>query len=766
MTARAWLALLAVGAVLAGVNAVAGRGSESDLDPVYQLAAWLAVGAMVAGIRINRPRAVRPWVVMTAGLALLVLGDALGARRGVLLHGDRDPSAGDAAHLLGYVLLAVSLLLLAHDRRPGDRAGRLESWIVSAGAALIFVDLLIRPSLDAGPGTTAGSIVSVAYPAGDVLLVLGLARLATAAGGRTRAGRLLLMGGALLLAADTISILLGLYATPDHRPGDLLRLLSYTAFGAAALHPTMAVLSRPTAWTAQAGPSRSRLLVVGLAALIAPALLAAEELLGAEHDRWAIVVGSVVLSALVFARMVVAVEQVEEVNRSRTELQEQLAYDAAHDSLTQLPNRARGLALTRRALARDRGADTSTAVLFIDLDGFKHVNDTLGHRSGDEVLRRVADRLRESVRGNDVAIRYGGDEFLVLLDGVGETDVALSVARRLIAGISEPITLAGNMARVGASIGVALATAGNTDAATLIHEADAAAYAAKSSGRGRAHVYDTSMRRAADRRRVLEQDLRDAIGRDELVLHFQPIVGTQSGDVEGYEALVRWERPGTGLLPPDEFLPIAEESGLIDAVDAWVLDRAASQLARWRTLFGAEAPYISVNLSPRHVARPHVVDSVAAALEHWEADPALLVVETGEAVLSDLSGSVAHLRRIRELGVRVSVDDFGAGFSSLSRFAELPVDIVKIDRRYVDVGTTPSGRLLHLMVQGAHAVGLTAVAQGVEHDVQLATLRALDCESVQGFHIARPMPAEEAEAYHRDRAADRFGGLLSRQSGS
>jgi EAL domain-containing protein (putative c-di-GMP-specific phosphodiesterase class I) len=322
------------------------------------------------------------------------------------------------------------------------------------------------------------------------------------------------------------------------------------------------------------------------------------------------------------------------------------------------------------------------------------------------------------------------------------------------------------MARVGASIGVALATAGNTDAATLIHEADAAAYAAKSSGRGRAHVYDTSMRRAADRRRVLEQDLRDAIGRDELVLHFQPIVGTQSGDVEGYEALVRWERPGTGLLPPDEFLPIAEESGLIDAVDAWVLDRAAGQLARWRRLFGAETPYISVNLSPRHVSRPHVVDSVAAALEHREADPALLVVETGEAVLSDLSGSVAHLRRIRELGVRVSVDDFGAGFSSLSRFADLPVDIVKIDRRYVDVGTTPSGRLLHLMVQGAHAVGLTAVAQGVEHDVQLATLRALDCESVQGFHIARPMPAEEAEAYHRDRAADRFGGLLSQQSGA
>jgi diguanylate cyclase (GGDEF)-like protein len=505
---------------------------------------------------------------------------------------------------------------------------------------------------------------------------------------------------------------------------------------------------------------------VGLAALIAPALLAVEELLGVEYNSWAIVVGGIALSGLVFARMVVAVDQVEEVNRSRAELQEQLAYDAAHDLLTQLPNRARGLALTRRALARDRGAGTSTAVLFIDLDGFKHINDTLGHRSGDELLRRVAARLRTSVRGDDVPIRYGGDEFLVLLDGVSDARVALSIAQRLIATVSEPTTLAGHTTRVGASIGVAIATAGNTDAATLIHEADAAAYVAKASGRGRAHVYDATMRRAADRRRVLQRELQDAIVHDELVLHYQPIIDTHSGDVEGYEALVRWERPGTGLLPPDEFLPIAEESDLIGDLDSWVLGRATEQLARWTAAFGPDAPYVSVNLSPRHVARPRVVDDVAAALEQSGADPARLVVETGEGVLSDLAGSVAHLRRIRELGVRVSLDDFGTGFSSLSRLAELPVDIVKIDRRYVDAGAAPAGRLLHLMVQGAHAVGLAAVAQGVEHEVQLATLRSLDCESVQGFHIARPMPAEEAEAYLRDRAADRFGGLLSRRSGS
>ena len=292
MTARAWLALLLVGAFLAGVNAV-GRGARAR---VWTPSTSSSPGCPWRGCPGRDPAqptgAVRTWVIMTVGLTLLVVGDALGARRGVLLHGDRDPSAGDAAHLVGYICVAASLLLLAHDRRPGDRAGRLESWIVSAAAALVFVELLIRPSLDAGPGTTTGTVVSVAYPAGDVLLVLGMARFATAAGGRTRAGRLLLSAGGLLLLADTISILLGLYSTPDHRPGDLLRLLSYTAFGAAALHPTMAALSRPTTRKAQSGPSRWRLLVVGLAALIAPALLAAEELLGVEHDSWAIVVGA------------------------------------------------------------------------------------------------------------------------------------------------------------------------------------------------------------------------------------------------------------------------------------------------------------------------------------------------------------------------------------------------------------------------------------------------------------------------------------------
>ncbi len=759
-----WLAILVAGVVLAGLDLLAPRLPAAEV--AAPLASLGAVVGLLAGIRLNRPPTVRPWLAIGAGVACLAVGDLLDARRGLLLHGDREPALGDLPHLLAYPLLATGFLLLAHDRRPGDRSGRIEAWIIGAGAALVFVELLIWPTLDAGPGSTVGTLVSTAYPVGDVLLVLGVARLAMAAAGRTPAGRLLLGAGLLLLSADTISILFAVYATPHPVVPDALRLVSYAAFAAAALHPGMAALSRQATAAGPGGISRVRLGVVGLAALIAPGLLVLEKVIGVEHDSWAIVVGSIVLFGLVFARMVVAIEQVEEVNRSRADLQDQLAYDAAHDALTSLPNRARGFALTRRALADDRGSGGTTALLFIDLDGFKYVNDTLGHRSGDEVLRRVGNRLRESVRGDDSAIRYGGDEFLVLLRNV-EAAAAMTVAERLIETISRPIPLGSrSTAQIGASVGVAVATAGTTDAVTLIAEADAAAYIAKSSGRGRAHLFDDSMRKAAALRRSLEQDLRDGIERDELVLHYQPIVNTRSGVVEGYEALVRWERPGAGLLPPDVFLPVAEASDLICEVDRWVLGEAARQLVAWSRTFGPDQLYVSVNLSTRHVAQPRVIEDVAWALDESGVEPHRLVLETGEAALADPSGSVAHLRRLRELGVRVTVDDFGSGFSSLARLADMPVDMVKIDRRYVDVGTAPAGRLLHLMIEGAHAVGLSAVAQGVEHDAQLEALRSLDCEAVQGFHIARPMPAAEAEDYYRNQVPDPFVGLLSRRSGS
>ena len=396
----------------------------------------------------------------------------------------------------------------------------------------------------------------------------------------------------------------------------------------------------------------------------------------------------------------------------------------------------------------------------MDLDGFKLVNDTYGHRTGDQVLRLVAERLRGTVRAGDVAMRLGGDEFVVLLEDVVDADDAVAVAERLVVALAQPMQLAGGAARIGASIGVALCHAGSTDADTLLNEADVAAYRAKAAGKGRAELYDESMRDEAAERAQLESILRTAIDDDELVLHYQPIINTHSGDVEGYEALVRWNRPGEGLLSPAQFLPLAETTDLICDLDAWVLERATAQVRAWSVLFGTPDLFVSVNVSMRYAARPRIVRDVRRALSESGIAPAQLVLEMGEGVLHDQERSVQHLHELRELGVAVSIDDFGASFNALSRLAEMPVDVVKIDRRYLDVDSAMSGRLLHLMIQGAHAVGLSAVAQGVEQDVQLATLRSLDCESVQGFHIARPMPADAAEVYHRDRIVDRFSGLI------
>ena len=396
----------------------------------------------------------------------------------------------------------------------------------------------------------------------------------------------------------------------------------------------MAALSRQAARAAPGGISRVRLGVVGLAALIAPGLLVLEKVIGVEHDSWAIVVGSIVLFGLVVARMVVAIEQVEEVNRSRADLQDQLAYDAAHDALTSLPNRARGFALTRRALADDRGSGGTTALLFIDLDGFKYVNDTLGHRSGDEVLRRVGNRLRESVRGDDSAIRYGGDEFLVLLRDV-QADAAMTVAERLIETISRPIPLGSrSTAQIGASVGVAVATAGTTDAVTLIAEADAAAYIAKSSGRGRAQHYDDSMRRGGG---PAPQPGAGPPGRDRARRAGPPLPADRQHPVRGARGLrgagavgppgggpapARRVPPGRGGVRPDlRGRPLGPRRGS-------PADRQLVPDVRIRTEL-----YVSVNLSTRHVAQPRVIDDVAWALDESGVEPHRLVLETGEAAL-------------------------------------------------------------------------------------------------------------------------------------
>ena len=355
--------------------------------------------------------------------------------------------------------------------------------------------------------------------------------------------RLLLAAVALLIAGDSTSAALSLFTSSSTNAFDVIWLASYIAWGASALHPSMRTLSEPTR-SLTVHFSKGRLVALALATLVAPGTLAVQWLTGVRVDVWAIVTGSVVLFLLVVGRMNVAIEQIVAANRDRIRLQEDLAYQAAHDSLTELPNRAQALRLIDGALSRARRSSAIIGLLFVDLDGFKTINDNFGHRAGDDVLRCIAHRLQQNLRGGDTVARLGGDEFVVLLEPLDTQASAVEVAERLVLAASAPITTsAGDRVRVGASVGVAISHDGAHDAEHLLHEADVAVYRAKAAGRGRAEVFDESLRRELAERADLEIALIQAIGHDELVLHYQPIIDIATGRTRSYEALVRWQRP-------------------------------------------------------------------------------------------------------------------------------------------------------------------------------------------------------------------------------
>ncbi|SOC49304.1 diguanylate cyclase (GGDEF) domain-containing protein [Blastococcus aggregatus] len=439
--------------------------------------------------------------------------------------------------------------------------------------------------------------------------------------------------------------------------------------------------------------------------------------------------------------------------RQREELQFALAHQATHDALTELPNRAQAVTLVTAALHRGRRSGEMTGLLFVDLDGFKAVNDGHGHAAGDEVLREVARRLRAAVRPGDVVCRLGGDEFVVLVEPVHTEHDLLELAHRLIASVSEPIGVGRGRVRIGASIGVAISRDGSTDADALFAEADTAAYRAKASGRGRAEVFDETLRRQLQQRAELEAAIAAGLVNGEMQVAYQPVIDVASDRIIGYEALIRWERPGIGLVPPDEFIPVAEGSRLIGDVDRWMLHAATQQLAQWRAESpagpGDPDPTIAVNISGRHLADPRVITDVADALAASGLPARLLTLEVTETVLVDDPLAYDHLTELRALGVSIAIDDFGTGYTSIGQLRNMPVDTLKIDRSFV-ASTEPAHReLVALMIRAAHTFGLTVVAEGVEEPAQLARLKAQDCDQAQGFLLYRPMGAPEAGALLR-----------------
>ncbi|HEY4097945.1 MAG TPA: EAL domain-containing protein [Baekduia sp.] len=423
---------------------------------------------------------------------------------------------------------------------------------------------------------------------------------------------------------------------------------------------------------------------------------------------------------------------------------EEIRRRGLHDPLTELPNRALVMDRLQHAVQRADRADGQVALVFLDLDHFKNVNDSLGHRAGDQVLCQVADRLRAAVRPGDTVGRFGGDEFVVLCEGVAGEAMALAIAGRLAEAFHLPFAGGGDEHCLGASIGIALLDP-DEDPEALLRDADAAMYRAKERGRGGIELFDTRMRERAVGRLQIEAGLRRALEDDELEVHYQPIVDFDDGSIAAVEALVRWRHPERGLLAPDEFIPVAEESGLIVPLGRRVLELACTQAAAWAALRPGRPPLpVHVNLSPRQLHDQSLVETVQATLAATGAVPAALALEITESTLIDRRPArLALLERLRHLGVELLLDDFGTGWSSLSYLAQLPIGGLKIDRSFVAGLATGHAPIVDAVVRLARAFALPVVAEGVESVAQLEALRRLGCTLGQGYLFARPLPASE-----------------------
>ena len=450
------------------------------------------------------------------------------------------------------------------------------------------------------------------------------------------------------------------------------------------------------------------------------------------------------------------VEKLEQLVHVRTSGLEvanrQLRHLATHDALTGLPNRVLLDDRLAQAMAQADRSGTSFAVLVCDLDRFKTINDSLGHSAGDQLLQEVAGRLIALTRSVDTVARYGGDEFVLLVSPIATAEDATGLAARVITALQAPMRIAGIDVHTSPSVGIAFYPGDGASGDALLARADAAMYCAKQRGRGNVQCFAAGMNAGAEDRVQLESDLHSAVALNQLRLHYQPKVDTATGDVRSAEALVRWQHPVRGLIGPGEFIPLAEECGLVGAIGEWVLREACRQARAWQQ--GGVAPLrVSVNLSASQFRQEGLVATIRSALDAAGLQPRFLEVElTESAVMTDPEESISILEQLSTMGVLVSVDDFGTGYSSMSYLRRFPIDKLKIDRVFISeiMDRPEDASIVRAIVSLAHSLRLKVVAEGVETPSQLAFLRAVGCDEYQGFHFSKPLPASEFEDLIRE----------------
>ena len=642
--------------------------------------------------------------------------------------------------LSAYIPLTCGALDLFSARVQGRRADvLLESCLTCVAVALALWVTASRASHALTPALAA----RVAVPALDAALCLIVAQLLLLPGERIASYRYLLLALTYLLGAH-----LGAgfaVVAPMARLKTIIDVLLVAAlafFGAASLDRSAQLVTDPTL---EDPPPLSMVHValVTLAIVVGPALVVTETSRGV---RVSFTTG---VTVMVVALMLAAYTAHLLLERAGRE------HRVNHDDLTGLPNRTLLVDRIGRALGHARRSSTEVALMFVDLDEFKAVNDTFGHEAGDALLRLVSDRLRGCLRDEDTVARLGGDEFVLLLPHIEGVDAAITVAQRVKLSFAEPFRVGEERFAMTASIGVSLYPHDGETPESILAAADSAMYRVKAAGRNDYEIFSVELSNHAHERLAVESGIRAAIEDGQLVLHYQPTVDIATGEITGAEALVRWNHPERGIVGPDDFIPVAERSDLIVAIGDWVLAESCEQVARWREA-GLTNLTVAVNVSARQL-RHRLADRVSTVLRATGIDPSTLVLELTESVAAgDLDLVAVTLSEVRSMGVRWSIDDFGTGYCSLTYLSRLPVDNLKIDRSFIQGGTDADRTIVSAITALGHSLGMTIIAEGVEEQRHLDRLRALGCEKAQGYLFSRPVAPEAFEALVRAQRSERI----------
>ncbi len=734
MTRRTWAWYLAIGSLAVLIHVPLAPGLGRDLFGSAVAATMLV--AIGVGLRTYPAAPRAPWLLLAAGNGMWILGDLIWAFldwRGL----DPFPSVADAIYLAGYVVLGVGLFRLARIRRPeGDARSALDSIVIGISLGLVLLVLFVEPAWEAADSLGA-RVVGAAYPIGDAMLLVQMTHLRTAGRGRTPALRLLMTGLVFTLVADLLFQSAPYLPWVDSRVAliDEFWLLGYLFFGAAALHPSVVRASVPQALTYQpTSLTGTQLTFVSLSVTAIPGVIGVEVLTGVEPHLLHASAAALIVVWLIHLRLL-------GMSREMSRQRERLATLAEVDELTGLANLRRFADEVTERLLDDRVA--TVPVLLVVLDRYTEINETLGHRVGDELLTAVGDRVRSIVGTRGFAARIGGDTFAVVVDeGQACADEVTECAAHLRAGLVEPFPLSDVTVSIDALVGIAVGPDDGESFDELMQRADVAVSVARDRPE-RVARFTGRLSFDAMFAPHLVGELSQALENHDIVVHYQPKVTVATGRVTGAEALVRWQHPVHGLLPPGAFIPAAERTGLIRPLTLYVLERSLEQIAEWHRQ--SHFLSVSVNLSVRDLLDPtFVADVEAAVLRSGVGWDALELEITETMAMVDPERSLGVLRGLAGLGVLLSVDDYGTGYSSLAYLQRLPVKRLKIDRQFVQglVEDRASGAIVRSTIELARHLGMTVVAEGVEDDATLLALKDMGCDTAQGFGLGRPVPAD------------------------